>query len=274
MSADAQGNDIGAVGVPVTGFIGLAPYGTVIPTPVQGASETLVLDPAFKKLGLLKEDGGPQFAWAADGDPIVFWQDGYSIPSGLANVTLTLTAAETLNALIRQIIAGMVPDVNGYLEVDGGGNATRWVAFSEEIFANGAIRRRVAPSVTLQSSTEDQSTRGDVMGNQLVFDIHRHAAVGMKHFGEWVLPPESAESVPVILSVTPSGESAGEQVTIQGAGFTGATAVTFGGTAATDFTVVSDQYIVAILPAGTAGAVDVVVTTPEGVSAPFSYTRA
>lgn len=192
MAADEQGNDIGAVGVPVTGSIGLAPYGTAIPSKEEGAADTLVLAPAFKKLGLLKEDGGPQFAWAADGDPVTFWQEGYSIPSGLANVTLTLTAAEALGALLRQIISGMVPDGNGYVEVDGGGVATRWVAFSEEIFANGAIRRRVAPHITLQSSTEDQSTRGEVMGNQLVFDIHRHQAVGNKHFGEWVLPPEAA----------------------------------------------------------------------------------
>jgi hypothetical protein len=192
MAADEQGNDIGAVGVPVTGSIGFAPYGTAIPTPTTGAADDLVLDPAFVKIGLLKEDGGPQFAWAADGDPITFWQDGYSIPSGLANVTLTLTAAETLAAKVREIIAGIAPDANGYLELDGGGHATRWVVFSEEIFANGAIRRRAAPSLTLQSSTEDQSTRGDVMGNQLVFDIHRHASVGNKHFGEWVLAPEVA----------------------------------------------------------------------------------
>ena len=50
MTADSSGNDILAVGVPVTGFIGIAPYGTTIPTPSQGASESLVLDPAFKKL--------------------------------------------------------------------------------------------------------------------------------------------------------------------------------------------------------------------------------
>ena len=192
MAADTAGNDILAVGIPVTGSIGFAPFGTPIPTPVQGAADDLTLSPAFVKIGLLKEEGGPQFAWAADGDPITFWQDGYSIPSGLANVTLAITAAETLADQVRAIIAGIQPDANGYVEIDGGGHATQWVVFTEEIFKNGAIRRRVAPNVTLATSEEDQSTRGEVLGNALTFNIGRSSVVGNKHFGEWVLPAESA----------------------------------------------------------------------------------
>lgn len=190
MVADAAGNDITAVGVPVTGAIGFAPFGTVIPTAVEGKDPDFVLPPAFVKIGLLKEDGGPQFAWAADGDPILFWQDGYSLPSGLANVTLAITAAETLADQVRQIIAGIAPDVNGYVEIDGGGHATKWVVFSEEIFKNGAIRRRVAANVSLLTSEEDQSTRGEVNGNALTFKIDRSPETGNKHFGEWVLPAE------------------------------------------------------------------------------------
>ena len=52
----------------------------------------------------------------------------------------------------------------------------------------------------------------------------------------------------------------GTVVTITGQCFTGATAVTFGGVDATSFTVDSDTQITATTPAGTAGAVDVVVT--------------
>lgn len=188
MTADAAGNDILAVGVPVTGNIGFAPYSTVIPTPVQGADPDFTLPIAFRRLGLLKNSGGPQFAWASSGDPIEFWQEGYSLPSGLADVTLTLTVAELLNNIVREIISGVVPDENGYLTLDGGGHATQYVAFTEEIFKNGAIRRRVAPNVTLQSTTEEQSTRGTDQGSQLVFKIGTHADVDNKHFGEWVLP--------------------------------------------------------------------------------------
>ena len=52
-------------------------------------------------------------------------------------------------------------------------------------------------------------------------------------------------------------------MTITGTGFTGATAVDFGTTAATNLTVVSDTQITATSPAGT-GTVDVTVTTPGG----------
>ena len=58
-------------------------------------------------------------------------------------------------------------------------------------------------------------------------------------------------------------------MTITGTGFTGATAVDFGTTPATSFTVVSDTTITADSPAGT-GTVDVTVTTPGGTSATSS----
>ncbi|ERG63540.1 hypothetical protein L332_03620 [Agrococcus pavilionensis RW1] len=79
---------------------------------------------------------------------------------------------------------------------------------------------------------------------------------------------------PTVQSVLPPGEGANELVTITGSNLLGATAVTFGGTAATDFTVVSATTIVASLPAGSAGSAPVVVTTPAGPSPAAAYTRA
>ncbi|QJU52930.1 hypothetical protein SCB71_06305 [Herbiconiux sp. KACC 21604] len=214
MVADVKGNDIGAVGVPVDGNIGFAPYGTPLLTPQQGASRSLTLSPAFVKIGLIKDDGGPQFSWEADGDPIEFWQEGYSIPSGLANVGLSITAAQALSDHVRRIISGVTPDQYGYLEHDGGGHDLRWVVFTEEIFKNGAIRRRQAPSVSLASAAEDQSTRGEVMGNALSFTIARHPAVGNKHFGEWVIPALDAADTKTTWNVTVSGTPTGGTFTL------------------------------------------------------------
>ena len=57
----------------------------------------------------------------------------------------------------------------------------------------------------------------------------------------------------------------GQKIHINGTQFTGATAVNFGATSATSFTVLSAKSIVAVDPVGT-GTVDVTVTTPEGTS--------
>ena len=74
---------------------------------------------------------------------------------------------------------------------------------------------------------------------------------------------------PTVTNVAPSvGPLAGDTtVIIMGTDFTGATAVKFGNTAATSFTVDSNTQITAKSPAGTAGTVDITVTTPGGTSA-------
>jgi len=74
---------------------------------------------------------------------------------------------------------------------------------------------------------------------------------------------------PTVASVSPtSGTTAGGTVvTLTGTNFTGATAVRFGATAATSFTVNSATSITATAPAGAPGTVDVTVTTPGGTSA-------
>ncbi len=78
----------------------------------------------------------------------------------------------------------------------------------------------------------------------------------------------TTSTVPAVTSVSPTygPVSTGTTITITGTGFTGATAVTVGGTEATSFTVVSDTEITATTPAEAAGTVDVIVTTPSGTS--------
>jgi hypothetical protein len=72
-------------------------------------------------------------------------------------------------------------------------------------------------------------------------------------------------AAPTVTDIDPdAGPTAGGTgVTIDGAGFTPATSVTFGGTPAS-FVVISDTELSAVTPAGAAGAVDVVVTTTGG----------
>jgi hypothetical protein len=87
---------------------------------------------------------------------------------------------------------------------------------------------------------------------------------------------EAAAAEPVISSIDPAvgPEAGGTAVTITGADFAGLTGVSFGGTAATSYTLDSATQISATTPAGTAGPVDVVVTTEAGsdtLSNGFTY---
>ncbi len=76
-------------------------------------------------------------------------------------------------------------------------------------------------------------------------------------------------SAPAVTGVSPSAGpvKGGASVTISGTGFTGATKVMFGSTAATSFKVNSDSQITAVSPPRGAGTVDVTVTSNDGTSA-------
>lgn len=187
MAADTAGNDIAAVGVPLTGFLAYAPATATIPTSVQGKALDLVLGEDFRKVGLLKEDGGFEWTEEPAGDPIEFWQDGYSIPSGLANVALKFTTAEE-SPTTRALRTGKTPDENGYLTVDGGGSAKQYAFFSEEIFRNGAIRRRAAIG-RVKTAKLQKSEKGTPQGVEHEIEILRSAKFNNEHYGEWVINP-------------------------------------------------------------------------------------
>jgi len=82
----------------------------------------------------------------------------------------------------------------------------------------------------------------------------------------YVAPAPAAPTV-TLLNPTSGTTAGGTMVVITGTNLTGATAVTFGGTAATSFMVDSATQIMATSPAHAAGVVDVLVTTPGGTSA-------
>ncbi len=80
--------------------------------------------------------------------------------------------------------------------------------------------------------------------------------------------PAAASTGPSVTAVDASiGSTAGgDRVDVVGTNLSGASAVDFGTTAATSFTVDSTTQLTAVTPAHTAGAVDVTVTTAVGTS--------
>jgi hypothetical protein len=71
-------------------------------------------------------------------------------------------------------------------------------------------------------------------------------------------------STSTITAFSPVNAGVGKTITITGTGFTGATAVNFGGTAAASFTIASDVSITAVVANGTSGTVT--VNTPGGLA--------
>lgn len=81
----------------------------------------------------------------------------------------------------------------------------------------------------------------------------------------------TAPVAPTISSFSPTSAQTGTVVTISGNKFLGTTSVTFGGTAASSFTVNSDYQIVATVGAGTSGSVSVTSSSGTGTLAGFTY---
>ena len=123
-----------------------------------------------------------------------------------------------------------------------------------------------ATSLTVVSDTTitADSPRGQRHGGRDRDDAGRNVGRHRPPISSYVVAPTVTR-----LSPTVGPLAGGTLVTITGTGFTGATAVDFGTTPATNLTVVSDTPITADSPAGT-GTVNVTVTTPGGTSATSS----
>jgi ribosomal protein L27 len=84
-------------------------------------------------------------------------------------------------------------------------------------------------------------------------------------------PIVTVTPAPVITSFSPTSAATGTTVTLTGTDFTGATGVSFGGTAATSFTVVSSTSITAVLANGTSGSASVTTACGTGTKTGFTY---
>jgi hypothetical protein len=92
--------------------------------------------------------------------------------------------------------------------------------------------------------------------------------------GTSILPGFTFIPVPTITSFTPTSSGPGSTITITGTGFTNATAVLFGNTAPTSFTVNSATRITAVIAAGTTGSVSVTTAGGTATLAGFTFFQA
>lgn len=196
MAADEMGNDVGAVFIPLTGHVGVAMITDPKKPPALPDIEAVgkydfKLGAEFTKLGLLKKDGGPELAMEADGDPLEFWQDGYSIPTGLSKVTLKITLAQT-DPTTQEFVRGAKYDQNHHMIVDAGGNTTPFYLYVEEIARNKMIRRRLCESAMVQGVAEAKSERGEIVGYEVTIKLNSGGRHAPGQFHEYLIPADSS----------------------------------------------------------------------------------
>jgi hypothetical protein len=201
--------------------------------------------------------------------PIGTGQSGVDHPMGIAfdshnnlfvadqrsssGVILQLTAASGYST-VNTITAGNLTQPAG-IAVDSRGNL-----YVTDIATN-TLTEILAPDYTTAAVIDSTHFSGPI-GVALDADDN----IFVVDSGHNALKEILAQPAVTGLAAAAGPLAGGNAVTITGVHLTGATAVSFGANAATNVTVVSDTQITATAPAGSAGTVDVRVTTPNGTS--------
>lgn len=182
MTADAAGNDLESVGVPITGLAAVAPVDVAnVIAKADLSKSPLVLPVAAKRLGLFKQDGGPAETRDSS-DPLEFFQAGYLI-AGDGKRTVQIGVAED-NPIVLQVTEGAEPDVNGVIEVSSSLPDNRWILYVITKYRNGKEKRR--EGVAAVTAVEpDQEERGTVNGKKLTFTWQEDDLFNGAPFWQW-----------------------------------------------------------------------------------------
>jgi hypothetical protein len=260
-----------------TGPILSAPRGTALPTAVDAE-----LDPAFDDSGYISEDGltltpersteqvrdwsgsvvrelltefSAKLAWAH------LETNEQSLKNYLGDDNVTVTAADAENGkrITALLKSAEMPRKSWVSKIKDGDSRVLIVVPDGQVSETGEVSFVKSGAITWPVTL---ATYPDSSGVNVYIYLDDGVVL--------------TAGVPALTAVSgsPNPAAEGQLVTITGTRFTGTTAVTFEGTPADDFTVVDATTIVATMPAGAAGAADVVVTNGVGASAAFEYTRA
>lgn len=175
--------DLNSVSVPVTGIIAFHPVVSqtnVIPDADMG-SKTLTLPSGYRRLGLIKADGGLEEG-RDDEDATEFFQEGEKLP-GASTRTVKTSLAED-NANVQRLIEGKDPDSNGVIYVDAELPEAKFLLFSATKFKNGTEERRNGVA-RIQAIEVDQEERGAVKAKSVTFEWVPNELFNGKPFKKW-----------------------------------------------------------------------------------------
>lgn len=187
-------------------------------------------------------------------------------------VTTALTAADTAAAAAGKINTalganGTASIVSSKLEVVTN-NTAALPRTIEVVSAQGTILADLKLSVGQKATTDLSNSTDTVPANDPTLASNREDPGDTYQFGTDLALPARARKVfvqePTDVDPKTLAQAGGQVVYVDGDNLTGATSVTFGGTAGTAFSVVNDNTIKVTTPAKGAGAQDVVVVKGAG----------
>jgi hypothetical protein len=159
--------------------------------------------------------------------------------------------------------ASLTIKVNNTSKITGQPNPIFTVSYSGFVNGDDSSKLTVLPTASTTATTSSPPGPYPIIANGAASSNYIFTYIP----GTLTVNPIPA---PTITSFTPEVTMTGDTVTITGTDFENANKVTFGGTPAQSFTVVSTTTIIAIVAAGSTG--DVAVTTPAGMASLNGFT--
>lgn len=191
--------------------------------------------------------------------------------SGIAVYRNTSTIGGAITFAARQMFNGVQfqPQSVDLGDLDGDGKIDICAGFSGgiDLYRNTSTVGSVSFAAPVRFSSSlgfEEVVVGDFDGDgRNDFAGISNSAVGAIYVFRNIMAP------PTVTSFTPTRAVTGTTITLTGTNFLGATAVSFGGTPASSFTVVNATTITAVVGAGASG--DVAVTTPFGTGSATNF---
>jgi hypothetical protein len=251
------------------------PFGTALANLGLPSTVGVTLsDGSTTSVGVTWNGGSPAYDGNAAGD--YDFTGTLDLPSGLLNPS-NLTAAVTVTVEQQTQQSGSVTAVGSLAGISvpfGTALANVGLPATVGVTLSGGSTTSVGVTWNGGSPAYDGNAAGDYdftgtlnLPNGVLNPSNLTAAVTVTVEQQSRSVTAVRNRAPVVSGIVPAAGSAGTTVTINGSGFTGATAVAFGSEAAESYQVQSAAEITAVSPPGTAGTtVDVIVTTTSGVS--------
>lgn len=258
---------------PIGGLTAVALRGAASPTALQMKDPSFVITsiPGWMLLGLRTTGGAPEWA-PTPATPEETYEEGHKFSPGDGTLQVTQNLAQTTPSVLA-LLRG-VSYVDGVADVDID-KLVECKVYTEDKLrgkTGDKLHRHMAPRATVVALAPSRRARGSMAEWAVTITADRSDEIaGRGHYREAIIDA-TATPAPFINGVIPAAQKIGDTVVITGGKFTGMTGVKFAANSAVTPVLADDGTVIAKIPTGTVGTVNVTVTTANGTSNGFSYT--